>query len=53
MGVDAATELLKSLGFHVEVVKSPFYIGVGYVYSSDPGPGSMAPKGSTVVLKII
>jgi eukaryotic-like serine/threonine-protein kinase len=53
MGVDAATELLKGLGFQVRVVKSPFYIGVGYVYSSDPGPGSMAPKGSTVVLKII
>jgi beta-lactam-binding protein with PASTA domain/serine/threonine protein kinase len=53
MGVDAATELLKSLGFKVEVDKSPFYIGVGYVYSSDPGPGSMAAPGSTVVLHII
>jgi eukaryotic-like serine/threonine-protein kinase len=53
MGVDAATELLKSLGFKVEVDKSPFYIGVGYVYSSDPSPGSMAPQGSTVVLHII
>jgi eukaryotic-like serine/threonine-protein kinase len=53
MGVDAATELLKSLGFKVEVDKSPFYIGVGFVYSSDPGPGSMAPQGSTVVLHVI
>jgi eukaryotic-like serine/threonine-protein kinase len=53
MGVDAATELLKSLGFEVEVEKSRFYIGVGYVYSSDPSPGSMAPRGSTVILHVI
>jgi eukaryotic-like serine/threonine-protein kinase len=53
MGVDAATQLLKSLGFHVRVEQSPYYIGVGYVYSSDPSPGSMAPKGSTVTLHVI
>ncbi len=53
MGVDAATQLLHSLGFRVEVHKSPYYIGVGYVYSSSPGGGEMAPKGSVVILKII
>jgi serine/threonine-protein kinase len=53
MGVDAATQLLESLGFKVRVEKSDYYIGVGYVYSSDPSPGSMAPKGSTVVLRVI
>jgi eukaryotic-like serine/threonine-protein kinase len=53
MGVDAATQLLESLGFKVKVEKSDYYIGVGYVYSSDPSPGSMAPQGSTVVLRII
>lgn len=52
-GVDAATQELQSLGFKVRVVHSRFYIGVGYVYSSDPSPGSMAPKGSTVTLHII
>jgi serine/threonine-protein kinase len=53
MGVGAATELLKSLGFQVRVDRSPYYIGVGYVYSSDPGGGSMAPKGSIVTLHVI
>jgi eukaryotic-like serine/threonine-protein kinase len=53
MGVDAATSELEGLGFHVSVVKSPYYIGVGYVYSSSPGGGDMVPKGSTVVLHII
>jgi eukaryotic-like serine/threonine-protein kinase len=53
MGVEAATAELKGLGFQVSVVKSPYYIGVGYVYSTSPGGGSMAPKGSVVVLHII
>ncbi|WP_151082705.1 Stk1 family PASTA domain-containing Ser/Thr kinase [Nocardioides cynanchi] len=53
MGVAAATAELKGLGFQVSVVKSPYYIGVGYVYSSSPGGGEMAPKGSVVVLHII
>jgi serine/threonine-protein kinase len=53
MGVDAATTLLHSLGFRVRVVRSPYYIGVGYVYSSSPGGGEKAPKGSVVVIKII
>jgi serine/threonine-protein kinase len=53
MGVDAATTLLHSLGFRVQVVKSQYYIGVGYVYSSTPGGGSMAPLGSLVILRII
>ncbi|MDX6360864.1 MAG: eukaryotic-like serine/threonine-protein kinase, partial [Nocardioidaceae bacterium] len=53
MGVDAATAELKGLGFQVDVVRSPYYIGVGYVYSSSPGGGSMAPKGSVVILHII
>jgi serine/threonine-protein kinase len=53
MGVEAATTLLHSLGFRVDVEKSPFYIGVGYVYSSSPGGGQMAPKGSVVILHII
>ena len=53
MGVHDATTLLHSLGFRVTVEKSPYYIGVGYVYSSSPGPGEMAPKGSLVILRII
>ena len=52
-GVDDATATLEALGFHVEVRKNDHYIGVGYVYSVDPGSGSMAPKGSTVTLSIL
>jgi serine/threonine-protein kinase len=52
-GVDSATAELVGLGFKVKVVHARYYIGVGYVYSSDPSPGSMAPKGSTVTLHII
>jgi len=53
MGVEAATQLLQGLGFHVEVDHSDLYLGLGYVASSSPGPGSMAPKGSTVILRIV
>ena len=52
-GVDSATAKLEALGFVVEVSKNDHYIGVGYVYSVDPGSGTMAPKGSTVVLSIL
>ncbi|WP_344152805.1 Stk1 family PASTA domain-containing Ser/Thr kinase [Nocardioides koreensis] len=52
-GVDDATAKLEALGFQVEVRKNDHYIGVGYVYSVDPGSGSMAPKGSTVTLSIL
>ncbi|WP_295658125.1 PASTA domain-containing protein, partial [uncultured Nocardioides sp.] len=53
VGVDAATERLESLGFDVEVRNSDQYIGVGFVFSSDPGAGEMVPKGSTVTLYLI
>ncbi len=52
-GVDSATAKLEALGFQVDVEKNDHYIGVGYVYSVDPGSGTMAPKGSTVVLSIL
>jgi serine/threonine-protein kinase len=53
MGVEDATTLLQSLGFRVHVVNSPYYIGLGYVYSSNPDPGEMAPKGSLVTIEIV
>ena len=53
VGVDAATERLESLGFDVEVRNSDQYIGVGFVFSSDPDAGEMVPKGSTVTLYLI
>ena len=53
MGVDAARQLLEGLGFRVEVEHADVYLGLGYVASSSPSPGSMASKGSTVILKIV
>jgi hypothetical protein len=37
----------------VSVVKSRFYFGANIVYSSSPGQGELAPRGSVVILKII
>jgi serine/threonine-protein kinase len=53
MGVEAAKQLLQGLGFQVQVVHADIYLGLGYVETSEPSPGSMAPHGSTVVLKIV
>jgi serine/threonine-protein kinase len=53
MGVDAATQLLQSLGFKVKVEQADLYLGLGFVASSSPGPGDTAPKGSTVILRIV
>jgi serine/threonine-protein kinase len=53
MGVEAATERLEELGFEVRTEESDSYIGVGFVYSSDPSGGTMAPKGSTITLFLI
>jgi eukaryotic-like serine/threonine-protein kinase len=52
-GVQAATDELTALGFKVGVEHSDIYLGLGYVAGSDPTPGSMARKGSTVILKIV
>jgi serine/threonine-protein kinase len=53
MGVDAATQELKDLGFEVEVDHADLYLGLGFVASSSPGGGDLLPKGSTVVLHIV
>lgn len=52
-GVDAARERLEDLGFEVRVENSSTYIGLGYVLSTDPDPGDMVPKGSTVTLFLV
>jgi eukaryotic-like serine/threonine-protein kinase len=53
MGVEAATELLQGLGFTVETEESDSYLGLGYVFSSDPASGEEVPKGSTITLFLI
>ena len=52
-GVEAATEALEAAGFRVETRESASYLGLGYVFSVDPGSGSELPKGSTVVLSLV
>jgi serine/threonine-protein kinase len=52
-GVDDATQTLQDLGFDVDVQNSPGYIGIGYVFSMDPGAGTELPKGSTVTIYLV
>ncbi|WP_432479827.1 Stk1 family PASTA domain-containing Ser/Thr kinase [Nocardioides sp. GXQ0305] len=53
-GVGAATARLEELGFEVEVVRGgPGYIGLEYVFSVNPGSGTMVPRGSTVTLTLV
>ena len=53
MGLDAAQDRLEEAGFRVSVRESSMYIGVKYVVSTDPGRGTSAPKGSTVIVSIV
>ncbi|MET0999090.1 MAG: PASTA domain-containing protein, partial [Marmoricola sp.] len=53
MGLEAATDRLESAGFAVTVRRASLYVGVQYVVATDPGGGSSAPKGSTVVVSIV
>ena len=53
MGVEAATELLQGLGFEVVTEEADNYLGLGFVFSSDPDQGEQVPKGSTITLFLI
>ncbi len=53
MGVEAATELLQGLGFEVRTEEADNYLGLGFVFSSDPEQGDQVPKGSTITLFLI
>jgi eukaryotic-like serine/threonine-protein kinase len=52
-GVDAATDTLEALGFHVVTERASGYLGLGYVFSQSPGGGEMVPVGSTITLTLI
>ena len=52
-GVDDATATLQAAGFVVDVKQAPGYLGLQYVYSMDPAPGTMLPKGSTVTIYLV
>lgn len=53
MGVEAATDLLEGLGFQVTTEQADNYLGLGFVFSSDPSQGDEVPKGSTITLYLI
>jgi serine/threonine-protein kinase len=53
MGLRAATDRLEALGFKVKVQHASLFVGVMYVVGSDPSGGTMARKGSTVVVSIV
>lgn len=53
MGVEAATDLLEGLGFQVRTEQADNYLGLGFVFSSDPDQGDEVPKGSTITLYLI
>ena len=53
MGVEAATETLEAAGFRVQVEQTSLYIGIRYVVGTDPSGGTKAPRGSTVVVRIV
>ncbi len=52
-GVDDATSTLQAAGFDVQVENSDGYLGLGYVFSMDPGAGTELPKGSTVTIYLV
>ncbi|NYD58490.1 serine/threonine-protein kinase [Nocardioides marinisabuli] len=52
-GVDAARAQLESLGFVVQVENISDYLGLGYVFRTDPGAGELVPKGSTITLFLV
>ncbi len=52
-GLEAATARLEAAGFKVTVRRASLYVGVQYVVATDPGRGSSAPKGSTVVVSVV
>ena len=53
MGLQAATDTLQAAGFAVQVRHASLYVGVKYVVGTDPSSGTMARKGSTVIVSIV
>jgi beta-lactam-binding protein with PASTA domain len=52
-GVDAARQTLEDLGFDVRTRRSGEYVGLQFVVRTDPGPGELAAKGSTITLFVV
>jgi len=52
-GTDEARDTLEQAGFDVNVVETPYYIGLGIVVGESPGSGDRAPRGSTITISIV
>jgi serine/threonine-protein kinase len=52
-GIDEATQKMESAGFQVRTENAQIYLGLGYVESTDPPAGTMAPKGSVITLFLV
>jgi serine/threonine-protein kinase len=50
---DQAVQELEDLGFTVEIKHAAIYFTGDRAYSTDPPPGTMAPKGSTVTIYVV
>mgnify|MGYP000282982304 CR=1 FL=1 len=52
-GVESARQELEAAGFQVRTENSNQYLGLGFVLRSDPGAGTMAPRGSVITLYLV
>ncbi|QWC86744.1 Stk1 family PASTA domain-containing Ser/Thr kinase [Nocardioidaceae bacterium] len=52
-GVADARAEMEAAGFRVATRNSAVYVGLQYVLSTDPGEGSMAPRGSLITLVLV
>lgn len=50
---DEAVQELEDLGFEVEIEHAPVYFTGDRAYSTDPPAGTMAEKGSTIILYVV
>jgi serine/threonine-protein kinase len=53
MGVQDATRKMEEAGFQVHTAHSQIYVGLQFVVDTDPGRGTLAPRGSVVTLYLV
>jgi serine/threonine-protein kinase len=53
MGVQDATRKMEEAGFQVRTAHSQIYVGLQFVVDTDPGRGTLAPRGSVVTLYLV
>ncbi len=53
MGIRAAERVMREAGFKTKTRPAANYLGLGYVFSTDPKARTQAPKGSTITLYLV